>query len=127
MPDTKMSRRTFVKASGALAAIAAAGSSLAATSSAFAEGTDEAAGKETIAWSRCNVNCAGGCCFQFHVRDGKAVYMETDNTGNANFQARACLRGRSMRKWMNHPDRLMYPMKRVGKRGEAKCEQSPWD
>lgn len=127
MPDTKMSRRTFVKASGALAAIAAAGSSLAVTSSAFAEGTDENAGQETIAWSRCNVNCAGGCCFQFHVRDGKAVYMETDNTGDENFQARACLRGRSMRKWMNHPDRLTHPMKRVGKRGEGKFEEISWD
>ena len=127
MPNTKMSRRTFVKASGALAAIAAAGSGLAATSTAFAEGTDENAGEETIAWSRCNVNCAGGCCFQFHVRDGKIVYMDSDTTGDDDFQARACLRGRSMRKWINHPDRLVHPMKRVGKRGEGKFEQISWD
>ncbi len=53
--------------------------------------------------------------------------METDNTGNEDLQARACLRGRSMRRWLNHPDRLQYPMKRVGKRGEGKFERISWD
>ena len=42
-------------------------------------------------------------------------------------QARACLRGRSMRRWLNSPDRLLYPMKRAGKRGEGKFEQITWD
>lgn len=37
------------------------------------------------------------------------------------------LRGRSMRRWLNSPDRLLYPMKRVGKRGEGKFEQISWD
>ena len=52
---------------------------------------------------------------------------ESDSTGDINLQARACLRGRSMRRWLNSPDRLLYPMKRVGKRGEGKFEQISWD
>jgi len=40
---------------------------------------------------------------------------------------RACLRGRSIRRRINHPDRLNYPMKRVGKRGEGKFERISWD
>ena len=87
----------------------------------------KAASDETIAWSQCNVNCGGNCIFQWHSKDGKVQYMETDNTGDDDFQARACLRGRSMRRWLNSPDRLLYPMKRVGKRGEGKFEQISWD
>ena len=122
-----LSRRSFV-AGSAVAGLAAAGAlnsgSLFGRTEALA---DEAASEETIAWSQCNVNCGGNCVFQWHCRDGKVVYMETDNTGEADFQARACLRGRSMRRWLNSPDRLLYPMKRVGKRGEGKFEQISWD
>ncbi|WP_047543459.1 molybdopterin-dependent oxidoreductase, partial [Salmonella enterica] len=39
---------------------------------------------------------------------------------------RACLRGRSIRRRINHPDRLNYPMKRVGRRGEGKFERISW-
>ena len=127
-----LSRRSFMKTTGALGALAAAGGTLAASEQLFGNVTpalaDEAAPEEKIAWSQCNVNCGGNCVFQWHSVDGKVQYMETDNTGDdLNFQARACLRGRSMRKWLNHPDRLLYPMKRVGKRGEGKFEQISWD
>ena len=81
-------------------------------------------------WSQCNVNCGGNVrASQWHVsRRQGSLYAETDNTGDPNdLQARACLRGRSMRRWLNSPDRLLYPMKRVGKRGEGKFEQISWD
>ena len=123
-----ISRRSFLKTTGALGALAAAGGALAAsesvvnkTEAAYADEPDK------IAWSQCNVNCGGNCIFQWHVRDGKVAYMETDNIGNSDFQARACLRGRTMRRWLNHPDRLLYPMKRVGPRGSDDFEQISWD
>lgn len=40
---------------------------------------------------------------------------------------RACVRGRGYRKFVYHPDRLKYPMKRVGKRGEGRFERISWD
>ena len=42
-------------------------------------------------------------------------------------QIRACLKGRSMRQRLYSPDRLKYPMKRVGERGDAKFERITWD
>ena len=65
-----------------------------------------------------------------HVVDGVIKYVETDNTGKDVFgdhQVRACLRGRSMRRRVYNPDRLKYPMKRVGKRGEGKFEKISWE
>jgi Tat-targeted selenate reductase subunit YnfE/Tat-targeted selenate reductase subunit YnfF len=125
------SRRTFVKGSAALGALAAAagGSALAAQTFTNAPKSALADGGDTIAWSQCTVNCGGDCVFQWHATDGKITYMESDNTGDVNLQARACLRGRSERKWINSPDRLLHPMKRAdgAKRGEGKFEQISWD
>lgn len=134
--QSTLSRRTFVKGSLAgLAATGAAGTALFGCAPQSGTGAGEepmaATGEETapdeIHWSQCNVNCGGNCVFQWHSRDGKVLYMETDNTGDTDLQARACLRGRSMRRWLNSPDRLLYPMKRAGKRGEGKFEQITWD
>lgn len=127
MATLNPTRRTFVKATGALAAAAAAGG--VATQGIFAKQAvaADAAASEKVAWSQCNVNCGGNCVFQWHVKDGKITYMETDNIGDDDLQARACLRGRSMRRWLNSPDRLLYPMKRAGKRGEGKFERISWE
>ena len=131
MTDTmpSLSRRTFVKTTGALGALAAAGGTAVAADSLFGQGVETAHAEEAdqIVWSQCNVNCGGNCIFQWHSRDGKVLYMETDNTGDNDLQARACLRGRSMRRWLNSPDRLLYPMKRVGEKGEGKFERITWD
>lgn len=116
--STSLTRRTFVKTTGALGALAAASGVLVASEGIVKEAPiAHADSPEAIAWGQCNVNCAGNCIFQWHVKDGKVQYMETDNTGSVDLQGRACLRGRTMRRWLNHPDRLQYPMKRVGKRG----------
>jgi len=129
--ESALSRRTFVKRS--LAGLALAGASGSAlygcAPQSQGDGANGAADApaDQIAWSQCNVNCGGCCVFQWHSRDGKIVYMESDNTGDDALQARACLRGRSMRRWLNHPDRLTKPMKRVGKRGEGKFEEISWD
>ncbi len=84
-----------------------------------------------VIWSACTVNCGSRCPLRMHVVDGEIKYVETDNTGDDNFeglhQVRACLRGRSMRRRVYNPDRLKYPMKRVGARGEGKFKRISWD
>lgn len=130
MPN--VSRRSFVKTTGALGALAAVGGTVAATGSVFGEGTPQAhaEAEEKVTWGHCAINCPGRCALKFHVKDDEVVWVETDTSKDATFddvQPRACLRGRTYRRWMNHPDRINYPMKRVGKRGEGKFEQISWD
>ncbi len=60
-----------------------------------------------------------------HVKDGKIIRLETDDGEEP--QLRACVRGRSYRRKVYAPDRLQYPMKRTGKRGEGKFERISWE
>ncbi|MEF9877289.1 MAG: molybdopterin-dependent oxidoreductase, partial [Gordonibacter sp.] len=136
MTETKehaVSRRTFVKGS-ALAGLGAATLGSGALFGCAPQATGEVdkgkAVEEKVAWGHCSVNCEGRCALRLHVSDDEVTWVESDNTGNDEYgdhQIRACLRGRSIRRWINHPDRLSYPMKRVGKRGEGKFEQISWD
>lgn len=85
---------------------------------------------EKIVWSSCNVNCGSRCPLRLHVKDGKVVRVEPDNTGENSYgthEIRACLRGRGLRKWVYSPDRLLHPLKRVGKRGEGRFARISWD
>ncbi|MBW2009381.1 MAG: molybdopterin-dependent oxidoreductase [Deltaproteobacteria bacterium] len=42
-------------------------------------------------------------------------------------QLRTCLRCRAYRQYVHHPERLMFPQKRVGEKGEGKFERISWD
>ncbi|MDK9357565.1 selenate/tellurate reductase subunit YnfE [Lelliottia wanjuensis] len=128
-----ISRRALVKSTaiGSLA-LAAGGLSLPfglkSAVAAVQQAVQPAADK--VVWGACSVNCGSRCALRLHVKDDEVYWVETDNTGEdiyGNHQVRACLRGRSIRRRINHPDRLNYPMKRVGKRGEGKFERISWD
>ncbi|MFX0030596.1 MAG: molybdopterin-dependent oxidoreductase, partial [Candidatus Hermodarchaeota archaeon] len=73
----------------------------------------------------CCHDCGGRCTLKAHVKDGKIIRFETDNGDDP--QLRACLRGRAYRQKVYHPDRLKYPMRRIGERGEGKFERISWD
>ena len=73
----------------------------------------------------CHHDCGGGCLLKVHVRDGVITRIETDDSEE--LQYRACPKGRAHRQKMYSPDRLKYPMKRVGERGEGKFERISWD
>ena len=75
----------------------------------------------------CN-NCGGRCIIKAHVKNGEIVRITSDTEENPEFpDIRACVRGRAYRKSFLHPERLKYPMKRVGERGEGKFERISWD
>ncbi len=75
-------------------------------------------------------NCGGRCLLKVHVKDGIIVRIEGDDRPSddiADPQLRPCVRGRAYRRRQYHPDRLKYPLKRTGKRGEGKFERISWD
>lgn len=134
LSSTGISRRILMK-SGTVAglALAAGGFSLPFSRHVLAEALSDTVQKspqDKVVWGACSVNCGGRCALRLHVRDDEVYWVETDNTGEdiyGDHQVRACLRGRSIRRRMNHPERLNYPMKRIGKRGEGKFKRISWE
>lgn len=80
---------------------------------------------ERIVITACAHDCGGRCVLKVHVKDGVITRIETD--GGEEPQYRACLRGRAYRQRVYAADRLQYPMKRVGERGEARFQRISWD
>jgi anaerobic dimethyl sulfoxide reductase subunit A len=70
-------------------------------------------------------DCGGRCVLKVHVREGVAIRVETDDSDEP--QLRACARGRAYRKQAYSPDRLRFPLKRIGSRGEGQFERISWD
>ncbi len=79
---------------------------------------------KTTTWSP-GPGCHGGCGVLAHVKDGKLIKIEGDPDHPMN-QGRLCARALSMTQYIDHPDRLRYPVKRSGKRGENKWERISW-
>lgn len=123
-----MSRRTFLKWSTVLGGATALSGGL-EVGLKPAESVEAASETQTF-WQSCMVNCGSRCPLLVHVRDNRIVRIETDNLGKDDYgdhQIRACVRGRSVRQRVYNVDRLKYPMKRIGKRGEGKFERITWE
>lgn len=71
-------------------------------------------------------DCGGRCPLRLHVKDNRIIRVEGDDAPEPD-QLRTCLRCRAYRQMVHHPERLMYPQKRAGERGEGKFERITWD
>jgi anaerobic dimethyl sulfoxide reductase subunit A len=137
------SRRSFLKTTAAGAALAGAGGLLEiATQDKRAEAfayepylTDD---QLTTVVTSCDHNCGSRHMLVAHKKGDVIVRLSTDDgryqeRGEfgkdtiAEPQLRACLRGRSYRSRLYSPERLLYPMMRVGERGEGKFKRVSWD
>lgn len=70
--------------------------------------------------------CHGGCVHILTVEDGKVTKVRPDPDAPLN-QGHACEKGMTIIEQMYHPDRLLYPLRRVGERGSGKFERISWD
>jgi anaerobic dimethyl sulfoxide reductase subunit A len=73
-------------------------------------------------------NCGGRCLLVAHVQNGRITRLDTDDRPDslAAPQLRACPRGRAYLRRQSHPDRLLHPLKRTGKRGEGVFKRISW-
>lgn len=125
-----LSRRHFLTNTAMLGS--AAGFAATPLSSAVAAAVDDL---ETTTWSCCSINCGSRCLLRCVSKKGRVIRIETDNTGDPEAgasatscpQVRACQRGRSIRQRLYSEERLKFPMKRVGRRGEGKFERISWE
>lgn len=81
--------------------------------------------EEKTILTSCIHDCGGRCLLKAHVKDG--VLTRIENRADEEEYLRGCLRGRAFRQALYDPNRLKYPMKRVGERGEGKFERITWD
>ncbi len=81
--------------------------------------------EEKIVRTNCGL-CHGGCGILVHVKDGKMIKVEGDVDCPHNKGA-LCPTGLSATQLVYHPDRLKYPLKRTGQRGEGKWQRISWD
>lgn len=79
------------------------------------------------------INCVGNCAFDVYVKDGIVIREEqlaqypqiNPNVPDAN--PRGCQKGAIHSAAMYEGDRLRYPLKRVGERGEGRWQRMSWD
>ncbi|MFX1337319.1 MAG: molybdopterin-dependent oxidoreductase [Promethearchaeota archaeon] len=72
-------------------------------------------------------DCGGRCPIKFHVKDSKIIRIDGDDLVGEENQLRTCVKCRALRQHIYHPERLRYPLKRVGPKGEGKFERISWD
>ncbi len=75
----------------------------------------------------CPAHCGIDCCgILAHVKENRIVKLEPADFPDEK-DRRICLRGLVSLDITYHPDRIKYPMKRVGERGEGKFERISWE
>lgn len=81
----------------------------------------------TLVRTVCPAHCGiDACGILAHVRGGRVVKVEPAEFPDPSYR-RICLRGLSSLEITYHKDRLRYPMRRVGARGEGKFTRISWD
>ncbi|HRH82012.1 MAG TPA: molybdopterin-dependent oxidoreductase [Thiobacillaceae bacterium] len=135
-------RRDFLKATAAGAGALAAGGlvnlSAVREAKAFAYEPYPRDDELTTVVTSCAHNCGSRHMLVAHKKGDVIVRLSTDDgryQEGGHFgkdtleepQLRACLRGRAYRQRLYSAERLLYPMVRVGKRGEGKFKRVSWD
>ncbi|MDG1692773.1 MAG: molybdopterin-dependent oxidoreductase [Methylophilaceae bacterium] len=74
----------------------------------------------------CPHDCPDTCSMVYEVEDGKLKGV-SGNKDHPMTRGGLCVKLKDYEKRHYHPDRLLYPMKRVGPKGEKKFERISWD
>lgn len=74
----------------------------------------------------CPHDCPDTCSMVFTVKDEKLISV-TGNPDHPMTRGGLCVKLKDYEKRHYHPDRLLYPMKRVGPKGSKRFERITWD
>src|SRR6266581_2663653 len=73
-------------------------------------------------------NCESACGLLAYIdKDTNQIQKFEGNPENPGSRGRNCAKGPATLNQINDPDRILYPLKRSGKRGEGKWERVSWD
>src|SRR5512135_3283240 len=120
----QLSRRNFLKLSGATAA--AAGLANVGIHTAFADGvTPGTLTYDEMVPTLCE-QCVWRCGLYAKIKNGRVVKLD-GNPNNPHSNGKLCARGQSGIMATYDPDRITTPLIRVGARGEGKFRRASWD
>ena len=124
----KMTRRDFLKIGATGAALAGLGGSLTGCFSPAPEVPRKmarTAGKPVTVASTCRL-CPAGCGILGEVADGRVTKI-MGNPRHPNNRGKLCSRGHAGLNVLYDPDRLLFPLKRSGARGEGRWTRITWE
>src|SRR6185503_15437279 len=75
--------------------------------------------------SACPLDCPDSCSLELRVEEGRVVKVDGDRR-NPLTQGFICSKVRQLPELLYGPDRLLYPERRVGKKGEGRFERISW-
>lgn len=76
--------------------------------------------------STCSKNCPDTCCLLTHVKDNRIVKVEGDSTHPIT-RGFLCSKGYMFKEQVYSRERILYPMKRIGRKGEGKFKRISWE
>lgn len=81
---------------------------------------------DRVVKTACPHNCYDTCGLLVYVKDEKVIKIEGD-PNHPITKGTLCLKAMANVQKINSPDRVKYPLLRVGKRGEGKFKRITWD
>ncbi len=128
MEMPKVTRRTFLKVSAATGTAAATAPRL------LQAMENELGGKDFGPVTGAERQAIPYICHVCNIQDGAIAYVENGrivklegNPEHVSTRGRLCAKGNSGMWYTYNPDRVLYPLKRVGARGEGKWKRITWD
>ena len=131
-----MNRRDFLKMSAGLSAVVASPGLLSCATSPTGHPADRATKLAPLAskldYKRARAvpticfGCTTHCGVVGWVQDGRVRLIE-GNPLDPNSQGTVCSKANGLISATYYPDRILYPMKRVGPRGSGRWQRIPWD
>src|SRR5882724_5125437 len=73
-------------------------------------------------------NCEAGCGLLAYIdKEKPRIHKFEGNPAHPGSRGRNCAKGPATINQVNDPERILYPLRRAGKRGEGKWERVTWD